>query len=288
MMNKLIFPVLFVACLFVTACGDDNNENETIPPFSLEKNYYEVRLERSATSIHITNGSGDISLAIEDENILNATYEGGLLADGLRGFISLHGKQKGNTILTIHDNVTGDEERVEVKVTDCYLAYAIANSNHPVLKEKSVLFLVNNLERDCYIFAKDNLHGRLHEQPMAKGNYSFFVTIDAGTGPSPQLYGIPNLRLTYPSDDDGNLADFNIIATPHDFQIELWGDDATSSNVLSIIQSYLGVDWEKLVGKAQTRSESPIDLTMTLTIPNTEYQITGVLSTASIPEHILD
>ena len=31
-----------------------------------------------------------------------------------------------------------------------------------------------------------------------------------------------NLRLTYPSDDEGNLANSNIAATPHDFQIKLW------------------------------------------------------------------
>lgn len=71
-MNKLINPILFIMCLLAMACSDDNNENETFAPFSLEKRYYEVRLERNATSIPIINGSGDISLAIEDENILNA------------------------------------------------------------------------------------------------------------------------------------------------------------------------------------------------------------------------
>lgn len=71
-MNKLINPILFTMCLLAMACSDNNNENETFAPFCLEKRYYEVRLERNATSIPIINGSGDISLAIEDENILNA------------------------------------------------------------------------------------------------------------------------------------------------------------------------------------------------------------------------
>ena len=66
-MNKLINPILFIMCLLAMACSDDNNENETFAPFSLEKRYYEVRLERNATSIPIINGSGDISLAIEDD-----------------------------------------------------------------------------------------------------------------------------------------------------------------------------------------------------------------------------
>ena len=73
-MNKLTNWILVILCMLATACSDDNNETESITPFSLERNYYETRLERGATSISVTNGSGDISLAIEDENILNAIY----------------------------------------------------------------------------------------------------------------------------------------------------------------------------------------------------------------------
>lgn len=94
MMNKLINPILFIMCLFVTACSDDNNGNEPISSFSLDKTYYEVRLGRGSTNIHVTNGSGYISLSIEDEKILNAKYAGGLYADGLRGVIHLYGLQK--------------------------------------------------------------------------------------------------------------------------------------------------------------------------------------------------
>lgn len=290
-MNKLINPILFIMCLLAVACSDDNNENEPITPFSLDKNYYEIRLEHSATSIPITNGSGDISLTIEDKGILNAIYSkynDNREEDNQKGHINLFGMQKGSTTLTITDNITKEEETVEVKVTDCYLAYAIADSNHPVLKAGTILFLVDNQTLDCYLFAKDNMHGQLYAQPLVKGSYDFFVTIDAGTEPSPQLYSIPNLRLTYPSDDDGNLANFNIAATPHEFQIELWGENASSSYVLQAIQTYLGVDWKELMGNAQTKSPAPIDMTMIMTVPNTDYQIRGILSTTSIPEHILD
>ena len=265
-------------CLLVTACSDDNNGNEPITPFKLDKTYYEVRLEQTSAAINITNGSGDISLSIEDENILNATYKDGLYADGLKGVITLRGKQKGNTMLTITDNVTGDKETVEVKVTDCYLAYAIANSNHPVLKAKTTLFFVSNPEKECYIFAIDNIHGKLYEQPIAKGSYEFFVTPPDDT--TPQFKGIPCLHL--------NITDNDATTTSYDFQMKLWGEDTTSHYALSFIQSFLDVDWEKLLDEVQTKSPAPIDMTMTLTIPDTDYQITGVLSTASMPEHILD
>lgn len=52
-----------------------------------------------------------------------------------RGVVSLFGKQKGSTMLSIIDNVTGDKETIEVKVTDCYLAYVINDSNYPILPQ---------------------------------------------------------------------------------------------------------------------------------------------------------
>ena len=130
MMNKLFYPALLIMSLFAAACSDNNNGPEPITPFSLDKTYYEVRLEQGSTTIHVTNGSGYISLSIEDEKILNAKYEGGLYADGLRGVIHLYGLQKGSTTLTITDNVTKDVETVEVKVTDCYLAYVTATTRY--------------------------------------------------------------------------------------------------------------------------------------------------------------
>ena len=280
-MNRLINPIIFIICLFVTACSDDNNENEPITPFSLGNTYYEVRLGKGTNSIYITNGSGDISLAIEDENILNAKYESGLLADGLRGVISLYGKQKGSTTLTITDNITKEAETVEVKVVDCYLAYVINDSNHPVLPAGTTLFLVNNQAQDYYLFDQDNVYNK----PILKDSgYEFFITLDAGTGAKPANYAIPNLRLYKhnPTDAETTTSKF------YDFQIELYGENASSSQVTNVIRTYLGVDWEKLIGDAQTKSPAPADMTMIMTVPGTDYQIEGELSTVTIPEHILD
>lgn len=285
MINKLINPILFIMCLFVTACSDDNNGNEPITPFSLDKTYYEVRLERSTTLISITNGSGDISLAIEDENILDAIYvkdDSNREKDyGQKGHINLYGLQKGSSTLTITDNITKDVETVEVKVTDCYLAYVINDSNHPVLPAGTTLFLVNNQAKDYYLFDQDNIYNK----PILKDNgYEFFITFDAGTGAVPANYAIPNLRLYKhnPADAGTTTSEF------YDFEIEMYGENASSSYVLQVIQAYLGVDWEELKGNIQTKSPAPVDMTMIMTVPDTDYQIRGVLSTVSIPEHILE
>lgn len=281
-MNKLIIPFLSIISLFVVACNDDDNKSEPIIPFSLEKNYYETRLERGATSISITNGSGDISLAIEDEDILKAIYSKyNDKEDNRKGHINLYGLQKGATMLTITDNITKDVETVEVKVTDCYLAYVINDSNHPVLPAGTTLFLVNNQAQDYYLFDQDNTYNK----PILKDNgYEFFIKLDAGTGTAPTNYAIPNLRLYKhnPADAATTTSEF------YDFQIEMYGEDASSSSVLKIIQAYLDVDWEELISNALTKSPAPIDMTMIMTVPDTDYRIRGILSTVSIPEHILD
>lgn len=281
-MNKLINPILFIMCMLATACSDDNNENEPIAPFSLEKDYYEVRQANSTTFIPITNGSGDISLKIEDKNILQAIYakHEDNKEDGRKGSINLYGIQKGSTTLTIIDNVTKDKENVEVKVTDCYLAYAITESNHPALKANTTLFFIKNPAKDSYVFVKDNLHGTLYDRPTAKGSYEFSVTPD----PKEQLQGIPNLCLTLHADEEGGATGNDATATSYDFQIK-----TGNWFVFRCIQAYLGVDWEKLYDNTHTKSDYPIiDKTMVLTVPDTDYQITGELSVISIPEHILD
>lgn len=192
--------------------------------------------------------------------------------------------QKGSTTLTITDNITKEKETVEVKVTDCYLAYGIADSNHPSLKANTILFFINNPEKDFYIFTKDNIHGQLYEQPTAKGCYDFFVIPDS----KEQFSGIPCLRLTYNVDEEGSTLDKEKTATSYDFQMKLQGEHATSKYAFDGIHAYLKVDWEKLLDNIQTKSPAQIDMTMTLIIPDTDYQTIGVLSTMTIPKHILN
>lgn len=111
-----------------------------------------------------------------------------------------------------------------------------------------------------------------------KGSYEFFITPDS----KEQLHDIPGLRLTFQTDGEENVTDNNDTATSYDFQI------MGNNQIFSVIQAFLGVKWEELFDNAHTKSPAPVDFTMKLTAPNTNYQITGVLSTTSIPEHILD
>lgn len=286
-MNKFIGLGLFIMCLFVVACSDNNNENGQITPFFLDKTYYEVRLGRGATSISITNGSGEISLAIEDESILQAIYSeynDTMEEDNPKGHINLYGMRKGCTTLTITDNITKEKETVEVKVTDCYLAYNIYDSNHPVLKTGTILFWVNNQAHDYYLFDQNYIY----DKPIFKGYYEFFITMEAETFSTLTAlsHAIPNLRLNCTSSTKENYA--NEALKCYDFQIVMRGEDSSSPYILQVIQAYLGVDWEKLMDNALTKSSDIVDMTMIMTVPNTDYRIRGVLGMGSIPEHILD
>lgn len=272
MLDLLVAAVLFLCVVVLAGCGDRIDGKDSIAAFSLDRDYYEVRLARGTTSIAITNGSGDLALEVADETVLQATYTGEFEADELRGVINLYGKRKGSTTLTVTDRITGDRQTVEVKVTDCYLAYNIFDSNHPSLKAATTLFWVNNPARDCYLFDQANVPNA----PLAKGSYAFRVTADPEDAAASSPFGIPCLHLT------------GISASPCDFQMEMQGEDGGSPGILSVIAAYLDVDWERLAGQARTREALPIDMTLILTVPGTDYRIRGVLSMVSLPEHFLD
>ena len=274
MKARFLLGALLLLVCSLTGCSDDENGNTPdVTPFSLEKTYYEVRLGPLSTHINITNGSGDISLAIANEAIIEAAR---VQNEGEDVFVSLYGKRKGNTTLILTDNVTGDKETVEVKVTDCYLAYGIAGSNHPALASNLMLYLVNNEARDCYSFTMDYMEHQLNNTPLAKGTYEFFVRQEGEKK-------TPYLRLNYPADESGNLAQ-DAPMEAHDFALSF----NDSQRVLDIIRTYLDVDWEELISNPMTRDLPPVDLTMKMTVPGTDYEITGVLATAPIPEGILD
>lgn len=138
MKTRFLLGILLLSVCGLTGCSDAGNENtNNVIPFNLNKTSYEVRLKYVGTQIPITNGSGDFSVSAADETMVEAKI---IQNEGANTHIFIEGKQKGKTTLNVTDNVTGDMKTVEVKVTDCYLAYAIAESNHPILKTGMVLF----------------------------------------------------------------------------------------------------------------------------------------------------
>lgn len=86
--------LLFLCACSVIGCNDENENKREATPFQLGKHYYEVS-QGGRNTINIVNGSGDISVGVEDEEIIKAVYEGEPFADELRGVIHVAGKIKG-------------------------------------------------------------------------------------------------------------------------------------------------------------------------------------------------
>ena len=104
------------------SCGSDDDEKKEIYPLSFEKEYYEVPLLGNQ-SISIRGGNRNYSVTVEKTDILDVSVDLSSSID--MGNLVITPKQKGETTVTIKDNIVNEEVGLKIKVTDSYLAYAI-------------------------------------------------------------------------------------------------------------------------------------------------------------------
>lgn len=269
----LLGVLLFLCTISFVSCGNDNEEKKEIYPLSFEKGYYEAPLLGN-TSISIRGGNRDYTVTVEKTNILETSID--LSSPIGMGSLVIKPKQKGETTITIKDKITNETVDLKVKVIDRYLAYAIRNSNHPALSQKTIVYLINNEAKDCYFFRYTDSGVEATSTPIAKGTYGFSIKT------------MPYLTLNYASDENGNFTDKAIPPTPHDLRFELLGDTNTNA-VINIIKACLGVDLRIPVQEAANRSINIPQPTLKTTIDHTNYTIAGTLNTTpTIPENILE
>ena len=235
----------------------------------------------------IRGGNRDYTVTVERTEILSISVD--LSSSTGMGSLLVYPKKKGETKVSVKDNITNETVDLKIKITDAYLAYSIKESNHPALSNGTAVYLINNEAKDCYFFHYNYSQHELSPTPIAKGTYDFSVKLENGSGNSSPTYPIPYLTLNYASDEQGNFTDASTPPTSHKLRFELF-DGVTSVNaVINLIQRYLKVDWEQLINKALTRSDYLIIPTLKTTIDNTDYTIIGTLDThPEIPENILE
>lgn len=274
----------FLCTIFLFSCGNDDEKE--IYPLSFEKEYYEQPL-LGAANIMIRGGNRDYTVTVERTEILSISVD--LSSSTGMGSLLVYPKKKGETKVSVKDNITNETVDLKIKITDAYLAYSIKESNHPTLSNGTAVYLINNEAKDCYFFHYNYSQHELSPTPIAKGTYDFSVKLENGSGNSSPTYAIPYLTLNYASDEQGNFTDASTPPTPHKLRFELF-DGVTSVNaVINLIQRYLKIDWEQLINKALTRSDYLIIPTLKTTIDNTDYTIIGTLDTRpEIPENILE
>lgn len=264
MMAALLLAAILISC--------DKNDNKEIYSLTFGKESYEIGLKRILI-VMILSGNGDYTLSVENPEVLDAKLD--MSSPTGIGYILVTGKQKGETTLSVTDNLTHETVKLKIVVTSGYLAFKIDNSNHPALTDDIIMFLINDEERNCYFISED------HPSPgtVSKGKYEFSIETVADNA-------TPYMTLTYASDEHGRFTDAAIAPTSHVFDI--------SGNKLStyeLLAKFLDTDWEKLTEEQsenlpRTNDIQPIKLEIKEV--DTEYEITSYLSTVDIPEGILE
>lgn len=192
---KNIFYLFFLSLFFIAYSSCSDNDDKEIYELTFEKNDYAVMNHSSfPTSIMIRSGNGDYTITPGDKEMIEAFYSPPQ-STGF-GYMVVKGLKKGVTTLNIKDNVTGEEVKLNITVTNAYLStistslgYEILPSDNnkteiqkyindnALIKKENVLTLVNDEEKTFYVFEDE-------EAPptgnyLYKGTYEFIEETDA-------------------------------------------------------------------------------------------------------------
>lgn len=280
----------FLCAISITSCDNENGKDQ-IYPLSFEKEYYECPL-LAESYIGIRGGNRNYSITVENPEVLDIDVDLSYL-QGM-GNLKVNPKKKGETIVSVKDNITNETIDLKIKIIDSYLAYSIKESNHPALTNGTVVYLINNEAKDCYFFRYIDYKNELSHTPISKGSYEFSIKLESGSGNSTPLYTIPYLTLNYASNEQGEFTDASIPPTPKKLRFDFINSDKNTNNIiLNMIQRFLGVDWKELaeneVHKHAVTKTNVIIPYLVTTIDDTNYVIRGILSpTPSIPENLLE
>jgi len=185
---KNIFHLLFLSLFFVAYSSCSDNDEKKIYELTFEKSDYAVmNHSRFSKNIMIRSGNGDYTLTPGDKEMIEASYSPS--HSGGSGDILVKGLKKGTTTLSVKDNVTGEEVKLNITVTNAYLSSVITQLNYDIspsddnknaiqkymtenalLKSENVLTLIKDEEKTFYIFENG-------ENPY-KGNYIYKGTYE--------------------------------------------------------------------------------------------------------------
>lgn len=171
-MNMKTYGFILLAFLLsvFTACSSD--DDTTHAPLSFEQAYYERPLMRNdpMQKIPFTGGSGDFSLSVSNEEVLDAEMR--------NGYVYITPKEKGRTNIEVRDNADDRSVTIQVKVVAPYLCLDVGNplpDGKPYYGSGDYLFLVNDGKRSVYWFDESfNLKGTEH-------GYSFYYVKEASS-----------------------------------------------------------------------------------------------------------
>lgn len=262
---------LMLVILAFAACSNDEKGPYQL---NLGVDQYEL-LPSESRYITILSGNKDYSVKVADEAIVEATADIPVFSDMHPssmpfGGIRLSAKKRGETTLTVTDNVTRDSETVIVRVTDPYLGFKVIESNHTALSKERWMYLIVNDRKDAYFFEKESNAARTL---LVRGTHQFTVE-----------NGIPYLMLNY-SESNGQFTDAAIAPVPHKFNIK-----NNDQRTFAALQAIFNIDWKAMDGKSlnsDTRTSVVTPIYMKMKVEGTDQEITTLLSSTFIPTGVL-
>lgn len=250
--------LLLVVTISFSGCNYEESKEKKVYPIRFANNSYEVRVNQ-LESIGFVDGSGDYTIEVENPELLSATI------DVKVERLSISAKQKGETYLTIIDNKADGKVRLKIKVTDSYLGFRLSSkSNIPFIPEETDLFLVNNEQKDFFLFKHDRVVNFPVGKPVLKGTYSTKVESE-----------VPLLMLTFQNEEG--------ITEAHTYDIS-----ESDSEIYSLMNKFINSGWEKK--NARSTGPQVYIMKMKETIEDKEYSANWVVFPANtpIPEGVLE
>lgn len=174
-----------VAILFVPL-GLPSCEKTEHESLSFYYDYREVPVNGTVL-IGPKTGSGNYTLEVENPLLFSAEMQTGW--SSAAGMIAIQGRLKGDTRLTVTDNLTKESQKLKIKVTDNYEVMRISKANKTdngevppfpaSLNTIEWICLVNNTERDLYLVNRESTSSTDYVLKVrGKGTY----TIDTEEG----------------------------------------------------------------------------------------------------------
>ena len=130
---------LFLCTITLVSCGDD--EKQEIYSLSFEKGYYERPL-LGAKNIPVRGGNRDYTVTVQNTDVLSIDIDLSSPID--MGNLVVKPKQKGETTITVKDNVTNETVDLKIKIVDSYLNLKVAHPAQVPYTGGENLFFINN------------------------------------------------------------------------------------------------------------------------------------------------
>lgn len=152
METNYLHKILLLSLLAICLAGCNDEKEEKIYPLTFERTNYEARIN-SGKYIMVRSGNKDYSLAVANPELLDASVS----LSGNTGFgdLLITGKQKGETTLTVTDNINKEKVDLTIRIVDSYIGFRAVNTNHPRFKTDNRLFLVNDNAQTFYLYDAD-------------------------------------------------------------------------------------------------------------------------------------